>query len=148
MLCDTQPIYKLSKSLGSYPLPMMNSLEPPPTSMTRRLPETAGASCEVPIYIRRASSTPAMTSIGNPSAICAYCTNFWAFLATRKVLVATARTCSGLNPRKRSPKRRIAFKPRSMASSSKTLPGLKPAARRTGSRRVSMVLSCIPEGVM
>ena len=46
-----------------------------------------------------------MISIGNPNASSAAFSNSGAFLATRKVFVATARTALIGSPRRRSPKR-------------------------------------------
>ena len=46
-----------------------------------------------------------MTSIGKPKACSASAIKFAELRATRRVLVATALTLLGSNPRKRSPKR-------------------------------------------
>src|SRR4029453_8115040 len=53
----------------------------------------------------RASSWPVMMSMGNPSARSACGMNADALVATRNVLVATARTADGCSPLMRSPKR-------------------------------------------
>ena len=47
---------------------MMNSVEPPPMSMTSRGSSVPGSTWATPLYISRASSYPVMTSMGNPSA--------------------------------------------------------------------------------
>ena len=79
----------------------------------------------------RASSRPAMTSIGKPSAASALGRNWAMFFATRKVLVATARTCSGAKPRNRSPNWARHSKARVWLSSSRFLLASKPPAKRT-----------------
>ncbi len=44
----TQPIGMLSMSSGSKPVPMMNSVEPPPMSTTRRRCPDGGSECDTP----------------------------------------------------------------------------------------------------
>ena len=105
--------------------------------MTKRLPEFAGAPCDAPTYTSLASSLPAITSMGKPNSISACAINAEAFLATRKVLVATARTCIGEKFLNRSPNRLIELSPRAKACVSKFLCRSKPAANLIESLKVS-----------
>ncbi|MNY04774.1 hypothetical protein D3C86_1374700 [compost metagenome] len=123
---------------GSCPLPMMTSVDPPPMSMTRRLLGDGGSVWTTPEKIRRASSRPAMTSMGKPSAASARGRKSRVLRATRKVLVATARTRLGWKLRRRSPKRSSTAMARSIASSPRRFSASSPAASRTVSLRRSI----------
>ena len=95
----TQPIVSDSRRSGSKPRPMMNSVDPPPMSITSRGRVDGGSSCATPKNVRRASSCPLMTSIGNPSVRSASATNSCEFFATRNTFVATTRTAGGMKSR-------------------------------------------------
>ncbi|CFO25897.1 Uncharacterised protein [Bordetella pertussis] len=134
----TQPMYSEDIRLGSTPLPMMTSVEPPPISITRRRFSEGGRLCATPEKISRASSRPAMTSMGKPSARSARGRKSRVLRATRNVLVATARTRLGWKLRSRSPKRSSTARARASASSPRFLSWSRPAARRTVSLRRSI----------
>ena len=57
---------------------MMNSVEPPPMSMTSRGSGDRGSSCATPKNVSRPSSCPLMMSIGNPSVRSASAMNSFA----------------------------------------------------------------------
>ena len=87
--------------------------------------------------MRRASSWPAITSIGNPSAASAWARNVAAFFATRNVFVATARDGGRMQPDEPLAKRvRHASAARRAADVRRPLSSM-PAPKRIVSRHVS-----------
>ena len=117
---------------------MMNSVLPPPTSITRRGSRETGRSCAAPRKIRRPSSRPETTSIGCPSAASAEVRKVCGEANRRTVLVATARTRIEGRPAMRWPKRARQAIARARRSASRLPSVRRPAASRTVSRRRSI----------
>ena len=86
----------------------------------------------------RASSRPEITSIGKPSTCVACAKKASRLRASRRVCVATARTCWGGNPAKRSPKRAKQSQPLCIAAAVKLRSASKPAPWRTVSLMYSV----------
>ena len=120
--------------MGDNPEPIMNSVEPPPISITNRLWLALGKPWLTPTKIILASSRPAIISMGKPSASWAALSSSGAFLATRKVLVATALTACGGSPRNLSPKRCKHSMARFWVSLFRVLSSDNPAPNLTSSR--------------
>ena len=133
----TQPIASDSSRSGSKPRPMMNSVEPPPMSITSRGTGERGSSCATPKNVSRASSCPLMMSIGRPSVRSASFRNSRAFFATRNVFVATTRTADGCRPDRRSRNRARQASAASMAERLSRPLSSMPAPKRSVSRHVS-----------
>ncbi len=122
-----------ARSCGQ-PGSMMNSVEPPPMSISSRCRPVWAMPWRTPSQISRASSSPGTTSMRWPMACSAAAWKSARSRMRRKVLVATTRTRSAGIPAKcwRRPARLSRAWRRLPASSEPS--GRKPAARRTLSR--------------
>ena len=127
-------MYSDSISCGSCRLPMMNSVEPPPISTTRRLCAAMGSMNAIHRGRSGGPSRPAVISMGKAERLLGQRQKLRRILATRKVLVATARTAPlSRPPRRLQPKRRRPSSARACEAVSRRLSAIRPEARRTGS---------------
>src|SRR5690349_666219 len=133
-----QPACTLSVCNGASPRPMMNSVLPPPTSMTSRGSREAGRSCATPRKMSRPSSRPETISTGWPSASSAAPRKLCGDASRLTVLVATARTLADGRLSMRWPKRARLASARARWAASSVPSERKPAARRTVSRKRSI----------
>ena len=130
----------------SRPRPTRNSVLPPPMSMTRTCSSNTGRACRTPRWMRRASSTPGMTSISMPASRRARSRKVARFDASRSALVATA-VIGASNPWAMPANRTSAAMPRSMASSASRCMSPEPDPSRTISFSVAST-SKWPSGSM
>ena len=89
----TAPSPTLHMAFGVSPSAEATSVEPPPMSMQSER-ALGGFPQSTPRVMRRASSTPEMTSSRSPASSRARRTISSRFFASRTALVATARTCA------------------------------------------------------
>ena len=130
----TLPTRNDSARSGLRPWPRMISVDRPPMSITSR-GRVDGCSRATPAKISRASSRPEMTSIGWPSTVWARARKASRLRASRRVWVATARTCEPAYPFSRCANRPRQARPRCAASSVSRPLLSRPAPSRTVSFR-------------
>ena len=125
--------------------PTRISVLPPPMSISTRRWSNTGTAWSTPRWMRRASSTPEMTSTSTPASSRARSRNSWAFSASRTALVATAWMSASWTAAMRA-RRSRATTPRSMASGVRRFMSPEPDPRRTISFSRAMTSKAGPAG--
>mmetsp|Transcript_8388 Transcript_8388/g.34042 ORF Transcript_8388/g.34042 Transcript_8388/m.34042 type:complete len:307 (-) Transcript_8388:263-1183(-) len=128
----TCPSRREAVSRASPRCPRTSSVDPPPMSMHSARCSCTGNACRTPLYMRRASSWPLMTSTSTPVASDTCRTKTSRLCASRTAEVATARSCAPFASAARW-KRWMAASARCSPAGVTTLKPPVPPPRRTGS---------------